>query len=96
MEIQFSGSLQFKNLKLSPHITNIYGGGGTVAKPCPALATPWTLVCQAPLSTGIPRQAYWSRLPFPSPTFSSLDFNATALLGFSSQVLLLFPSFSLP
>ena len=23
--------------------------------------------CQAPLSTGFPRQEYWSGLPFPSP-----------------------------
>ena len=29
--------------------------------------TPWTVVCQAPLSMGFPRQEYWSRLPFPSP-----------------------------
>ena len=30
-------------------------------------ATPWTLVPQAPLSTGLSRQEYWSGLPFPSP-----------------------------
>ena len=30
-------------------------------------ATPWTVVCQPPLSIGFPRQAYWSGLPFPSP-----------------------------
>ena len=29
-------------------------------------ATPWTVVCQAPLSVGFPRQEYWSGLPFPS------------------------------
>ena len=29
--------------------------------------TPWTAACQAPLSTGFPRQGYWSGLPFPSP-----------------------------
>ena len=28
--------------------------------------TPWTIACQAPLSTGFPRQEYWSGLPFPS------------------------------
>ena len=28
---------------------------------------PWTVVCQAPLSTGFSRQEYWSREPFPSP-----------------------------
>ena len=29
--------------------------------------TPWTIVSQAPLSTGFPGQEYWSGLPFPSP-----------------------------
>ena len=29
--------------------------------------TPWTVVCQAPLSMGFSRQGYWSRLPFPPP-----------------------------
>ena len=28
---------------------------------------PWTVAHQAPLSTGIFRQEYWSGLPFPSP-----------------------------
>ena len=27
--------------------------------------TPWTVVCQAPLSMGFFRQVYWSGLPFP-------------------------------
>ena len=30
-------------------------------------ATPWTVTCQDPLSMGLPRQKYWSELPFPSP-----------------------------
>ena len=30
--------------------------------------TPWTVACQAPLSMGCPRQAYWSGLPCPSPS----------------------------
>ena len=30
-------------------------------------ATPWTIACQAPLSTGFPRQEYWDRLLFTSP-----------------------------
>ena len=30
-------------------------------------ATPWTVVCQVPLSMGFPRQEYWSGLPFPPP-----------------------------
>ena len=30
-------------------------------------ATPWTVVCQAPLSIGFPRQEYWDGLPCPPP-----------------------------
>ena len=30
-------------------------------------AIPWTIVLQAPLFTGCPRQEYWNELPFPSP-----------------------------
>ena len=30
-------------------------------------AAPWTVTCQAPLSTGFSRQEYWSGLPLPSP-----------------------------
>ena len=30
-----------------------------------SFATPWTVACQAPLSTGFPRQNSWSELPFP-------------------------------
>ena len=29
--------------------------------------TPWSVARQAPLSMGLPRQEYWSGLPFPSP-----------------------------
>ena len=32
-----------------------------------SLETPWTIVCQAPLSMGFSRQEYWSGFPFPSP-----------------------------
>ena len=31
------------------------------------LCDPMDLACQTPLSMGIPRQEYWSGLPFPSP-----------------------------
>ena len=55
----------------SPH------SGGLVTKSCPTLATPWTVVCQAPLSRGFSRQEYWSELPFPAPSsphqFSSVQ-----------------------
>ena len=29
--------------------------------------TPWTVALQAPPSRGVPKQGYWSGLPFPSP-----------------------------
>ena len=32
-----------------------------------SLVTPWTIVHQAPLSMGFPRQEYWIGLPFPFP-----------------------------
>ena len=32
-----------------------------------SFATPWTIVCQSPLSMGFPRQEYWSGLPWPPP-----------------------------
>ena len=34
---------------------------------CYSFATPWTVVCQAPLSVGFAKQDYWSVLPFSSP-----------------------------
>ena len=43
------------------------GGCGLVAKLCPTLVTPRTIVCQAPLSMGFSRKEYWSGLPFPPP-----------------------------
>ena len=38
-----------------------------VAKLCPTLVIPRTVASQAPLSTGFPRQEYWSELLLPSP-----------------------------
>ena len=40
---------------------------GLVVKSCLALATTWTIACQAPLSMEFSRLEYWSGLPFPSP-----------------------------
>ena len=37
------------------------------ARLCPTLASLWTIAHQVPLSTGFPRQEYWSGLPFPPP-----------------------------
>ena len=47
--------------------SRLTGGDDLVLKSCPALLTPWTTACQAPLSTRFPRQEYWSGLPLPSP-----------------------------
>ena len=38
-----------------------------VAKSCPTLLTPWTVAHQAPLSMQVPKQEYWSELPFSPP-----------------------------
>ena len=69
----FQGSLS-PGVYQSPLLVTFYrpflrsgGGGGLVAKSCLALAIPWTVACQAPLSMGFFRQEYWSGLPFPSP-----------------------------
>ena len=40
---------------------------GVVLNHVQLFATPWTAVCQAPLSMGFSRQEYWSGLPFPTP-----------------------------
>ena len=57
----------FQNLTIDLLATPLLGGGGSVAKACPTLATPWAVDCQAPLSMGFSRQEYWSASPFPSP-----------------------------
>ena len=51
------------------HMPNLKSShdGDLVAKWCLALATPWSVAQQAPLSMGFSRQEYWSRLPFSSP-----------------------------
>ena len=51
---------------LSPFFFFFSSSSGIVAKSRPTLVTPWTIVCQAPLSMGFPRQKFWSVLPFPS------------------------------
>ena len=44
---------------------------GLVGSPCSPRdcqeSSPWTIAHQTPLSTGLPRQEYWSWLPFPPP-----------------------------
>ena len=53
-------------------------------------ATPWTVACQPPLSTGFPRQEYWSGLPFPSRGYTLLH------LAYIPAPSLLFPWSVLP
>ena len=59
------------------------------AQLCLTLATPWTVVCQAPLSMGFSRQKYWSGLPFPppgnlpSPEIESMSLESPALQAVS-------------
>ena len=54
-------------------------GGALVAQSCPALATPWTVACQAPLFIEFSRQEYWSGLPFPSPAGTSWRYSFYSL-----------------
>ena len=43
-----------------------------VTQSCPTLATPWTAAYQAPPSMGFSRQKYWSGVPLPSPSVTSM------------------------
>ena len=52
----------------------------------PLFATLWAVAHQAPLSTGFPRQEYWSGLPFPTPDLpnpgiESVSLTSPALAG---------------
>ena len=45
-------------------------------------ATQWTVARQTPLSMGLSRQKYWSRLPFPTPgnlPYSGIEHGSPAL-----------------
>ena len=49
--------------------------------------TPWTVICQAPLSTGSARQEYWSGLPYPIPgDISDPGMKPTSPASFDWQV----------
>ena len=73
----YSVSLSLVFLTHKTEVVTVPGGGGVVAKSCPALVTasrplpapikPRTVAHQAPLSMGFLRQEYWSGLPFLSP-----------------------------
>ena len=69
----WAGSLMFAHWQVA-HL----GAGPTVAltntckthvkaHSCHLFVTPWTVVCQSPLSIEFFRQEYWSGLPFPIP-----------------------------
>ena len=51
-------------------------GSVTHAHVCSAMsdsfATPWTVASQAPLSIEFSSQEYWSRLLFPSPSYTCI------------------------
>ena len=50
-------------------------------------ATPWTVACQAPLSRGFSRHAYWDGLPcpppgnLPNPEIEPMSLTSPALAG---------------
>ena len=54
-------------IKLKINIIKQEIGIDTYALRIQLFVTPWTIVHQAPLSMGFPKQEYWSGLPFPSP-----------------------------
>ena len=55
------------SLKGEQTLTISYSGGSLVAKSYLILATLWCIAHQASLSRRLPRQKYWSKLPFSSP-----------------------------
>ena len=55
-------------------------------------AIPWTVVCQASLSMGFPRQEYWNRLPFPSTGDLPIPGTEPVSLMFSGLAGRLFPT----
>ena len=56
-----------------------------------SFATPCTVVRQAPLPMGFPRQEYWSRLPFPSS--GDLTDSGTELMSPALQAVFFFVCF---
>ena len=47
--------------------------------------TPWTAAYQAPPSMGFSTQEYWSRVPLPSPVYSSKEAQITSVCLFNSS-----------
>ena len=54
------------NMNMKKYVC-MYSSSSVHSQSCLTFSTPWTVVHQAPLSMGFPRQEYWSRLPFPPP-----------------------------
>ena len=54
---------------------------GEVTSRVQLFATPWTAAYQAPLSVGVSRQEYWSRLPLPSLGKSLILINTMAKIS---------------
>ena len=57
----------FLDLLLPFHRAGVNISCCLVANRVQLFVTPWTVVCQAPLSMGFSRQEYWSGFSFPSP-----------------------------
>jgi len=53
-------------LRMLDRYSFICFGDGLVTKSCLTFQTLWTVICQAPLSIGFPKQEFWSGLPFSS------------------------------
>ena len=56
-------------LRMLDRYSFICFGDGLVTKSCLTFQTLWTVICQAPLSIGFPKQEFWSGLPFSSPGY---------------------------
>ena len=71
--MKLEAEMQTWRRELGPAAHTPRAGGALVTQACLTLAASWTVVPQALLSTGFPRQEYWSGLPFLSPTLSYQD-----------------------
>ena len=60
----FGRGVSPRSSTMQPQLPCDGSNGSLVAKSCPALATPWNVACQSPLSIAFSGQEYWSGLPF--------------------------------
>ena len=64
--------MTFENIKLGQvynHVGSMWSEGKSLSR-VQLPVTPWTAASQAPPSTGVSRQEYWSGVPLPSPNKS--------------------------